>query len=92
VADAVAPPFVPTVAPVAAPRRADPAPVAPVVTQPAQLAAHAQPGRPAGTAPQRAAPKTELAAQLSGVLQSKNGLAMAVVLQEVLGPPKCRRG
>lgn len=82
---------VPTV-PVVAPRRADPVSTSPVVTRPAQLAALAQPGRPSVTAPSRLTPKTEFAAQLSGLLQGKNALQLAVVLQEVLGPPKCRRG
>jgi hypothetical protein len=42
--------------------------------------------------PQRArsAPKTDLAKNLTGLLNSGQGIAMAVILQEILGPPKSR--
>jgi hypothetical protein len=39
----------------------------------------------------RPQPKTPLARNLTGLLGSGQGVALAVVLQEVLGPPKCRK-
>ena len=39
----------------------------------------------------RPAPKTPLARSLTGLLNSGQGVAMAVILQEVLGPPKCQK-
>ena len=39
----------------------------------------------------RPAPKTDLAKNLTGLLTSGQGVAMAIILQEVLGPPKCRK-
>jgi hypothetical protein len=38
----------------------------------------------------RAAPKTDLAKNLTGLLNSGQGIAMAVILQEILGPPKSK--
>lgn len=39
----------------------------------------------------RPAPKTPLAKNLTTLLSTGQGLALAVILQEVLSPPKCRR-
>lgn len=39
-----------------------------------------------------AAPATPFARELAALLKSKRSLPMAVVLQEILGPPKSRRG
>jgi len=39
----------------------------------------------------RAAAKTPFAKALTGVLNSGQGLAIAVVLQEILGPPRCKK-
>lgn len=39
----------------------------------------------------RPTPKTDLAKNLTGLLNSGQGIAMAVILQEVLGPPKSQR-
>jgi hypothetical protein len=39
----------------------------------------------------RPTPKTPLAKNLTTLLSTGQGLALAIVLQEVLGPPKCRR-
>jgi hypothetical protein len=65
-------------------------PTAPVVTAPAQLV---KPERasaaPAGT---DAVPVTAFGRQFAGLLKGPNALALAVALQEVLGPPKCKRG
>jgi hypothetical protein len=47
-------------------------------------------GRPIGTPPQTRA-KTEFATQLGALLGSQQALPLAVVLQEVLGPPKSKR-
>jgi hypothetical protein len=62
----------------------------PVVTAPAQLV---KPERasvaPAGT---DAVPVTPFGRQFAGLLNGPNALALAVALQEVLGPPKCKRG
>jgi hypothetical protein len=55
-------------------------------------------GAPAATRVTRIAqrarpqPKTPLARNLTGLLGSGQGVALAVILQEVLGPPKCRKG
>ncbi len=72
----------------APPVRVEDLPVAPVIGPAAPPVA-----RPV-TAPPRpaAAPKTEFGKQLAALLGSKTGVPMAVVLQEVLGPPKCKRG
>ena len=48
--------------------------------------------RPKMLADPRPVAKTEFAAHLAALLASKNAVPMAVVLQEVLGPPKSRRG
>lgn len=48
--------------------------------------------RPKTLANPRPVAKTEFATQLATLLGTKNAVAMAVVLQEVLGPPKCKRG
>ncbi len=39
----------------------------------------------------RPAPKTPFAKHLTTLLATPHGLAAAIVLQEILGPPKCRR-
>ncbi|MBX9580058.1 MAG: hypothetical protein K2X87_07080 [Gemmataceae bacterium] len=38
-----------------------------------------------------AASKTALGRDLTALLGSANGVATAVILQEVLGPPKCKK-
>jgi hypothetical protein len=54
-------------------------------------------GAPAATRvtrlPQRSrpSPKTDFAQNLTGLLNSSQGTAMAVILQEILGPPKSKR-
>jgi hypothetical protein len=40
---------------------------------------------------ERPMPKTNLAMNLTGLLGSGQGVAMAIILQEVLGPPKVRK-
>lgn len=40
---------------------------------------------------ERPAPKTDLARNLTGLLNSGQGVAMAIILLEVLGPPKCKQ-
>ena len=42
--------------------------------------------------PPRGVPKTEFARGLAALLRSPNALPTAVVLQEILGPPKARGG
>lgn len=63
------------------------------VTAPAQLAKLAKPER-ATAAPEkpRTEPTSPFAKQLVGTLRGPNAAAMAVVLHEVFGPPKCKRG
>jgi hypothetical protein len=77
----------PTSRPTPPPRLED-LPVAPVIgpaVPPLARAAVTAPPRPATS-------KTEFGKQLAALLGSKTGVPMAVVLQEVLGPPKCKRG
>jgi hypothetical protein len=81
--------------PVVSSSRAAELPVAPVVTAPARLASLTQAGRPSVTAPPRArpiGPQSEFATQLSVLFQGKQALPLAVVLHEIFGPPRCRRG
>jgi hypothetical protein len=66
-------------------------PVAPVVG-PSAAYSPSVVTRPKVLADPRPVKKTEFAAQLAALLGSKNALPLAVVLQEVLGPPKCKRG
>jgi hypothetical protein len=54
---------------------------APVATRVTKIAQRARPQ-----------PKTPLARNLTGLLGSGQGVALAVILQEVLGPPRCRKG
>jgi hypothetical protein len=83
---------VPTSHPVAAPLpRIEDLPVAPVVGPPAAYTPSVV-TRPKMLADPRPAKKTEFAAQLATLLGTRNAVPMAVVLQEVLGPPKCKRG
>jgi hypothetical protein len=66
----------------------------PVATVVVPTAATGTPGATRVTRlPQRARPvaKTNLAHNLTGLLNSGQGIAMAVILQEVLGPPKCKK-
>lgn len=65
-------------------------PVATVVTPTSSTGA---PATRVTRLPQRArpAPKTDLAKNLTGLLNSSQGVAMAIILQEVLGPPKCKK-
>jgi hypothetical protein len=69
--------------------RVEDLPVATVVTP---TSATGAPATRVTRLPQRArpAPKTELARSLTGLLNSGQGVAMAIILQEVLGPPKCK--
>ncbi|MCS6867064.1 MAG: hypothetical protein RMJ56_17435 [Gemmataceae bacterium] len=65
-------------------------PVAPVVRTPATTGAPATsvtrlPARP------RPAARTNFAKNLAALLGTGQGAAMAVVMQEILGPPKCKR-
>ncbi len=65
-------------------------PVAPVVRPPATTGAPATsvtrlPARP------RPAPRSDFAKNLAALLSTGQGAAMAVVMQEILGPPKCKR-
>jgi len=39
----------------------------------------------------RPRPKTNLARNLTDLLNSGQGVALAVILQEVLGPPRCQK-
>jgi hypothetical protein len=64
--------------------RLDELPVAPVVVSPPTVARRAAPGR---VTP----PRTEFARGLTALLRSPSALPTAVVLQEVLGPPRCKR-
>lgn len=83
---------VPTSHPVAAPLpRLEDLPVAPVIRPPAAYAPSVV-TRPKVLADPRPVKKSEFAAQLAALLASKNAVPMAVVLQEILGPPKCKRG
>jgi hypothetical protein len=65
-------------------------PVATVVTRTSSTGA---PATRVTRLPERArpSPKTDLAKNLTGLLNSGQGIAMSVILQEVLGPPKCRK-
>jgi hypothetical protein len=47
--------------------------------------------RPIGTPPPQTSGRTEFATQLGALLGSHQALPLAVVLQEVLGPPKSKR-
>jgi len=61
------------------------------------VASAASTGAPAATRvtrlPQRAraSPKTDFAQNLTGLLNSGQGTAIAIILQEILGPPKSKR-
>lgn len=82
---------VPTSHPLAAPLpRLEDLPVAPVVGLSAAFAPSVV-TRPKMLADPRPVAKTQFAAQLAALLASKNAVPMAVVLHEVLGPPKSRR-
>jgi hypothetical protein len=90
-------PIVPTSASGAAystaPPSAEALPVATIVTTSTATST----GAPAATRVTKIAhrgrptPKTPLARNLAGLLSSGQGVALAVILQEVLGPPKCRK-
>ncbi|HET6575746.1 MAG TPA: hypothetical protein VFG68_19250 [Fimbriiglobus sp.] len=67
-------------------------PVAPVVVGLSGVFSPSVVTRPRMLADPRPVAKTEFAAQLAALLTSKNAVPMAVVLQEILGPPKCKRG
>ena len=83
----------PQTAPLTAPQptRVEDLPLATVVTPTSSTGA---PATRVTHLPQRAraAPKTDLAKNLTGLLNSGQGIAMAVILQEILGPPKSRGG
>ena len=80
----------PVAPPVAVPvsRLAD-LPVAPVVARPVPAAGASRP--PVMKPAQEAAPPTAFARQFAGLLTDPKSLPMMVLLQEVLGPPKCLR-
>jgi hypothetical protein len=83
--------------PVVAPRRSDDLPVAAVVPPALPSVAPPQPLPPAmtGTAtvsrPPRSQPVTPFGRNLAALLSGPQGLQLAIALQEVLGPPKCKR-
>lgn len=90
-------PSAPPVAAVAPRAKSDELPVATVVevtAGPASLATVSQMSQMSRLTaiPGRARPlaKTDLAKNLNGLLDSGQGIAMAVILKEVLGPPKCK--
>jgi hypothetical protein len=72
------------------PSRVEELPVATVVAPSAGIGV---PATRVTQLPQRArpAPKTDLAQNLGTLLGSGQGVAIAIILQEVLGPPKCRK-
>lgn len=79
-----APPPPPPPPPAAVPYAATPPPSSSEAGPPAaQVARYAPRPRPAA--------KTPLARNLASLLSTGQGLALAVILQEVLGPPRCRR-
>ncbi|HVK15662.1 MAG TPA: hypothetical protein VM533_01860 [Fimbriiglobus sp.] len=83
---------VPTSHPIADPLpRLEDLPVAPVLGLSGVFAPSVV-TRPKMLADPRPVAKTQFAAQLAALLASKNAVPMAVVLQEILGPPKCKRG
>ncbi|MDB5309051.1 MAG: hypothetical protein JWO38_3253 [Gemmataceae bacterium] len=69
--------------------RADDLPIATVVTP---TSATGAPATRVTRLPQRAraTPKTNLAGNLTGLLNSGQGVAMAIILGEILGPPKSK--
>jgi hypothetical protein len=77
-------------APVTGPKAGD-IPVATVVTPPSGTGAPATRVTRLGQRP-RPAPKTPLAKNLTALLNSGQGLAIAIVLQEILGPRKGAKG
>jgi hypothetical protein len=80
-------PPVPTVAPVQKPGEL---PVATVVTPPSTTGGPAtRVTRLAGRA--RPVAKTPFAKNLTSLLATSQGLALAIVLQEILGPPRCKK-
>jgi hypothetical protein len=79
------PPLTPPARPLPS-SRLDELPMAPVVASTPAVARRAAP--PGRTAPP---PRSEFARGLSVLLKSSNALPTAVVLQEILGPPKWRR-
>ncbi len=70
--------------------RFDELPVAPVV---ARILPSVTKVTPVATTPTQppSAPPTPLARQFVGLLSNRSSVPLAVILQEVLGPPKCRR-
>lgn len=65
----------------------------PVVTAPLQLAALPKvTSGPMVTASPNQPKKTAFSRQLTGLLATPQAVPMAVVLAEILGPPKCRQG
>jgi hypothetical protein len=73
----------PPVPPPAAPYATTPPATADFRQQPAQVARLAPRPRPSA--------KTPLAHQLTSLLSSGQGLALAIIMQEIFGPPRCRR-
>jgi len=68
-------------------------PVATLVTPPAAgTGAQAAPRVTRLAQRPRPTPKTPLARNLTGLLGSGQGVALAIILQEVLGPPRARKG
>jgi hypothetical protein len=65
-------------------------PVATVVSAPSGTGAPATRVTRIASRPRPVA-KTPFAKSLTGLLSSSQGLAMAIVLQEILGPPKCQK-
>ena len=84
------PPVVPTAPAATTGPKAGDLPVATVVTPPIGTGAPATKVTRLMLRP-RPAPKTPFAKNLTTLLGTGQGLALAIVLSEVLGPPKCRK-
>lgn len=84
------PPTDPSVPPAPPPSPAD-LPVARVVSSPPAPGPSEPPPPPPRPAPRTRGTKSPLAKNLAALLTSGQGLAVAVTLQEILGPPKCKR-
>jgi hypothetical protein len=67
-------------------------PIATVVTPPSGTGAPATKVTRIFAGRARPAPKTPFARNITNLLNSGQGLAMAIVLQEILGPPRSKRG
>jgi hypothetical protein len=66
--------------------------VAPASAAPSRSTPAGGPSAPKVSPQLGAAPATRFGKDLAALLANKQSVPMAVVLQEILGPPKCRRG